>query len=197
MEPLLRGIKTLGAIAPWDQDSWSHCSVGSSPFFPPSPSRSLPYRRVRARVPLPCRHASAPAGLAGGFVMSGWDDRERCRKGCGDLRLCEDGRSAWSPPPQPPPPPLPTGAPPRVPTVHSLTPSLLLPLPVSHPPFPQGCLIADRDHRAQIFLTRARGAGSARTRGARRRRAPQCSARTAGGSSRGARATASPSPCAS
>merc|ERR1719199_1474497 len=34
-------------------------------------------------------------GLAGGFVMSGWDDRERCRKGCGDLRLCEDGRSAW------------------------------------------------------------------------------------------------------
>jgi len=46
--------------------------------------------------------------------MSGWDDRERCRKGCGDLRLCEDGRSAWSPPPQPPPPP-----------------SLLLPLPVS------------------------------------------------------------------
>ena len=28
--------------------------------------------------------------------------------------------------------------------------------PQSHPPFPQGCLIADHDHRAQLFLTRAR-----------------------------------------
>jgi len=35
------------------------------------------------------------------------------------------------PPPPPPPPPLPTAAPTRVPTVHSLPPSLLLPLPVS------------------------------------------------------------------
>jgi len=34
LEPLLRGTETLGAIAPWDGDPWSHCSVGRRPLEP-------------------------------------------------------------------------------------------------------------------------------------------------------------------